>query len=53
MQGVGDIPPLDDDDDHRCIEKVTMKIVEDKQSLFPTVTDFFVDLRFIDPASSW
>ena len=53
MESVCNIPPLDDDDDHCCIEEITMKIVEDEQSLFPTVSNLLVDVRFIDPATCW
>ncbi len=51
VQGVGYIPPLDDDDDHGRIEEVAVKIVEDEQALFATVTNLLVDVWLIDPAT--
>ena len=53
VQCVGNIPPLDDDDDHGSIEEITVKVVENEQTLLPTVSNLLVDVRFIDPARGW
>ena len=53
MQGVGYIPPLDDDNDHSSIEEVTVKVVEDEQALFAPVSNLLVDVWLIDPTSRW
>jgi hypothetical protein len=50
---MGNIPPLDDDDDHGSIEEITVKVVEDEQSLLSTIADLLVDVGFINPTPCW
>ena len=50
MHGVGDVPPLDDENDHGGVKEVAVKVVEDEQALLALVADCFVDVRFVHPA---
>ena len=43
------VPPLDNNDNHRGIEEIAVEIVEDEQTLLTAVTDSFVDLWLINP----
>ena len=50
---VGDVPPLDDQDDHGGIEEITVQVVEDEQALLAFVANGLVDVGFVNPACGW
>ena len=50
---VGDVPPLDDQNDHGGVEEIAVKVVEDEQALLAFVANGLVDVGLVNPACGW